>query len=70
MMSVLFIFSRKGVCGWFDFAKAIFAFERMNVYLNPIQGLQYNTPASRIFYVLLNKSKIKKVCKLEMPYWK
>ncbi|MDB4302847.1 dTDP-4-dehydrorhamnose reductase [bacterium] len=66
----LFHYSNEGVCSWYDFAKAIFEINGLDIKVNPIDSKQYPTPAERPFYSVLNKSKIKEMFKLEIPYWK
>jgi dTDP-4-dehydrorhamnose reductase len=66
----LFHYSNEGVCSWYDFAKAIFEINNLEVKVNPIESSEYPTPAERPFYSVLNKSKIKEVYKLDIPYWK
>ncbi|WP_248722660.1 dTDP-4-dehydrorhamnose reductase [Seonamhaeicola sp. ML3] len=63
-------FSNKGVCSWYDFAKAIFAIKEINVKVNAIETWQYPTPAKRPFYSVLNKSKIENKFQIEIPYWR
>ena len=63
-------FSNEGVCSWFDFAKAIFEISGVDIKVGAIQGADYPTKASRPFYSVLNKSKIKKEFNIEIPYWK
>ena len=63
-------FSNEGVCSWYDFAKAIFEINKIDVKVNPIETSQYPTPAKRPSYSLLNKSKIKNKFNLEVPYWR
>lgn len=66
----LFHYSNEGVCSWYDFAKAIFEIEGLPTEVNPIETWQYPTPTERPFYSVLNKTKIKEVFQLEIPYWK
>lgn len=66
----IYHFSNEGVCSWYDFAKAIFELSEISVKVKPIETSQYPTPAKRPFYSVLNKSKIKEVYKLDIPYWK
>ena len=63
----LFHYSNEGVCSWYDFAKAIFEIKKF--YYTPIRSTQYPTPAERPYYSVLNKSKIKEVYGIEIPYW-
>lgn len=66
----LFHYSNEGVCSWYDFAKAIFEIKDITVKVNPIESLQYPTPAKRPYYTVLNKSRIKISFNLNIPYWK
>ncbi|MDC1505113.1 dTDP-4-dehydrorhamnose reductase [Winogradskyella sp.] len=66
----LFHYSNEGVCSWYDFAKAIFEIKEISIKVNPIENTQYPTPAERPYYSVLNKSKIKEVYGIEIPYWK
>ncbi|MEY3787078.1 MAG: NAD(P)-dependent oxidoreductase [Pseudomonadota bacterium] len=63
-------FSNEGICSWFDFAKAIFEYSAINCQVKPIETKDYQTPATRPHYSLLNKAKIKKSFDLNIPYWK
>jgi dTDP-4-dehydrorhamnose reductase len=62
-------YSNEGVCSWYDFAKAIFAYSHTECQLSPIETKDYPTPATRPHYSLLNKSKIKIDFNLTIPYW-
>lgn len=66
----LFHYSNEGVCSWYDFAKAIFELSNLAVLVNPIESVEYPTPAQRPFYSVLNKSSIKERFDLTIPYWK
>jgi dTDP-4-dehydrorhamnose reductase len=66
----IFHYSNEGVCSWYDFAKAIFEINGMDIKLNPIESKAYPTPAERPFYSVLNKTKIKEKFELDIPYWK
>jgi len=66
----IFHYSNEGVASWFDFAKTITEFAGINCKINPIETKDYPLPASRPFYSVLNKSKIKERFGLEIPYWK
>lgn len=63
-------FSNEGVCSWYDFAKAIFESEKTPIKVSPIETIDYPTPATRPFYSLMNKRKIKETFELDIPYWK
>jgi dTDP-4-dehydrorhamnose reductase len=63
-------YSNEGVASWYDFAKAIFEESNMLVKLNPIKSEAYPTPAVRPKFSVMDKSKIKSVWSLEIPYWR
>ena len=66
----IYHYSNEGVCSWYDFAKMIFELSNISCNVNPITTEQYPTPAKRPHYSILNKTKIKKDFKLDIPYWK
>ncbi len=66
----IYHYSNEGVCSWFDFAKAIFEIESIDIKVNPILSEAYPTPAKRPYYSVLDKSKIKKDFDIEISYWK
>jgi len=66
----VFHYSNEGVCSWYDFAKAIFEIKKIDVILNPIESIQFPTPAKRPYYSMLNKKKIKEKNSLFIPYWR
>jgi dTDP-4-dehydrorhamnose reductase len=66
----VFHYSNEGVCSWYDFAKAIFEIKKIDVILNPIESIQFPTPAKRPYYSMLNKKKIKEKYSLFIPYWR
>ena len=63
-------YSNEGVLSWYDFAKEIIRMAKIDCQINPIETKEYPTPASRPYYSLLNKSKIKKEYNIIIPYWK
>ena len=63
-------YSNEGVLSWYDFAKDIMSLAKIECQVNPIETKDYQTPASRPHYSLLNKSKIKKDFNIEIPYYK
>ena len=66
----IYHYSNEGVCSWYDFAKAIFEIENIDIKVNPIESKDYPTPAKRPHYSVLNKNKIKKEFNIIIPYWK
>lgn len=63
-------YSNEGVASWFDFAKAIFDESKTNIKLLPIITDAYPTPARRPTFSVMDKTKIKKELKIEIPYWR
>ncbi|CAL2094198.1 dTDP-4-dehydrorhamnose reductase [Tenacibaculum sp. 190524A02b] len=63
-------YSNEGVASWYDFAKAIMDFSKLQCVIYPIETKEYPTPAKRPNYSLLNKAKIKKDFNIEIPYWR
>ena len=63
-------YSNKGVCSWYDFAKAIFEIKNITLKVNPIVSKQYPTPAKRPFYSLMKAEKIRLEFNIEVPYWR
>ena len=66
----IYNYSNEGVLSWYDFAKEIMRMAKLDCKINPIQTFEYPTPAVRPHFSLLNKSKIKKMFNIEIPYWK
>ncbi len=65
----LFHYSNEGVTSWYDFAKTILAFSGISCNIKPILTKDYPLPASRPCFSVLNKSKIKEMYKIKIPYW-
>ena len=66
----IFHYSNEGVCSWYDFAKAIHrvaGIKGCNVC--PIPTEEYLTAASRPFFSVLDKSRIKATYGADVPYW-
>lgn len=67
----IFHFSNEGVCSWYDFAKAIHRIAGIdNCDIKPIPTEDYPTAATRPFYSLFDKTRIKATYGVEVPYWK
>ncbi len=66
----LYHYSSEGVASWYDFAKAVFDIKSMDVKVRPLSTLEYPTPAKRPQYSIMDKSKIKEVFNLKIPYWR
>lgn len=66
----LYHYSNEGEISWYDFATAIKEIKRLDCKINPIPTTDYPTPAKRPKYSLLDKSKIKRTFKVEVPNWR
>lgn len=66
----IYHYSNEGVTSWFDFAKAIFDISETTVKVNPIPGSAYPTKATRPAFSVMDKSKIKSIFNIEIPYWR
>ena len=62
-------YSNEGVISWYDFAKAIFHESDISCKVKAIESKDFPVKASRPFYSVLNKSKIKNDFQVEVPYW-
>lgn len=66
----IYHYSNEGVCSWYDFAKAIHEMYGIECNVHPIPTEEYPTPAVRPAYSVLNKSKIKRIFGIQIPYWR
>ena len=63
-------FSNEGVCSWYDFTKAIHRLAGINTCsVKPLHTSEYPTKAKRPHYSVLDKTKIKEIYHIEIPYW-
>ena len=63
-------FSTEGVISWYDFTKAIHRLAGITTCkVLPLHTEEYPTPAQRPPYSVLDKTKIKQVYDIEIPYW-
>jgi dTDP-4-dehydrorhamnose reductase len=65
----LYHYSNEGVTSWYDFAKSIFEVSAIEIKLNPIKTVDYPTPAKRPAYSVMDKTKIKRSLKIDIPFW-
>ena len=66
----IYHFSNEGVISWYDFTKAIHRLAGItSCHVRPLHTAEYPTPAARPHYSVLDKTKIKEVYHLEIPYW-
>jgi dTDP-4-dehydrorhamnose reductase len=66
----IYHFSNEGVASWYDFAKAIFEYNKLSCKVNPISTQEYPTAAKRPFYSVLNKQKFKDFFKFDIKHWR
>ena len=65
-----FHFTNEGITTWDEFARAIFEIAHKDCLVNSITTDQYPTRATRPAYSVLDKTKIKTVLGMEIPFWK
>lgn len=65
----IYHYTNEGVCSWYDFAAEIMNLSGLNCKVNPIPSLAYPTKATRPFYSVLDKSKIKNTFNIEISHW-
>ena len=66
----IYHFSNEGVCSWYDFTKAIHRLAGITTCnVKPLHTSEYPTKAKRPHYSVLDKTKIKEVYHVEIPYW-
>ena len=66
----IYHYTNEGVCSWYDFATEIMNLSGLDCKVNPIPSSAYPTKATRPFYSVLSKEKIKNVFNIEIPHWK
>ena len=63
-------YSNEGVCSWFDFTKMIAEYNGTTTCdILPCHSDEFPSPVKRPAYSVLDKTKIKKVFGIEIPYW-
>jgi dTDP-4-dehydrorhamnose reductase len=66
----IYNYSNEGVCSWFDFAKMIARISKQNLCdIKPCHNDEFPSPVVRPSYSVLDKTKIKEVFDLKIPYW-
>lgn len=66
----IYHYSNEGEISWFDFAQAIKEIKGFDCVIKPVKTAEYPTAARRPAYSLLDKSKIKQLFGIEVPFWK
>lgn len=63
-------YSNEGVCTWYDFTKMIAAYSgQTECDVQPCHSNEFPSPVKRPAYSVLDKTKIKEVFGVEVPYW-
>ncbi|MCR6855252.1 dTDP-4-dehydrorhamnose reductase [Paenibacillus jamilae] len=62
--------SNSGVCSWYEFAKEIFRQSNRNVNVNAISTAEFQRPAQRPAYSVLEQKKIAEQGLIMLPNWK
>ena len=66
----IFHFTNEGVCSWFDFAKAIAEYAgHTGCEILPCYSSEFPSPVKRPAYSVLDKSRVKEVIGIKIPYW-
>jgi len=63
-------YSNEGVCSWYDFAIAIHQIYGISCQVDAIESKDYPSIVVRPPYSVLNKSKIKSIFGIQIPYWR
>jgi dTDP-4-dehydrorhamnose reductase len=66
----IFNYSNEGVCSWYDLAMEICRVISCRGKVMPVETADYPTPARRPPYSVMNKSRIKQVYGVAVPYWR
>jgi len=66
----IYHYSNEGVCSWYDFTKMIAEYSgHADCDIRPCHSDEFPSPVKRPAYSVLDKTKIKSVFGLEIPYW-
>ena len=66
----IYHYSDEGVCSWFDFAKMIALYSgNTECDIRPCHSDEFPSPVTRPAYSVLDKTKIKSVFGIQIPYW-
>lgn len=66
----IYHYSNEGVCSWFDFTKMIAEYSgQTSCDIQPCHSDEFPSPVKRPSYSVLDKTKIKEVFELLIPYW-
>lgn len=68
--SGIYHYSNEGVCSWYDFTKMIAALAgHTSCDIQPCHSSEFPSPVIRPAYSVLDKTKIKEIFGLKIPYW-
>lgn len=63
-------YSNEGVCSWYDFTKMIAEYNgTTDCDIQPCHSDEFPSPVKRPSYSVLDKTKIKEIFDVEVPYW-
>lgn len=66
----IYHYSNEGVCSWYDFTRMIAEYNGTTACdVQPCHSDEFPSPVKRPSYSVLDKTKIKKVFGLRIPYW-
>ena len=66
----IYHYSNEGVCSWFDFTKMIAEYNgTTGCDVQPCHSSEFSSPVARPSYSVLDKTKIKEVFGVLVPYW-
>lgn len=69
LINGIFNFSNQGQVTWADFARRIFSIKNLDCRVNDISTVDYNAPAPRPAYSVLDCSKIQRFLPYPIPNW-
>jgi len=69
-VSGVYHYSNEGVCSWYDFTKIIAEYSGHTACdIQPCHSSEYPSPVTRPAYSVLDKTKVKAIFGLKIPYW-
>ncbi len=66
----IYHYSNEGVCSWYDFTKMIAEYSgQTECKIQPCHSDEFPSPVKRPAYSVLDKTKIKNIFEVDVPYW-
>src|SRR5699024_5626031 len=66
----IYHYSNDGVCSWYDFTKMIAEYNGTTACdIRPCHSDEFPSPVTRPSYSVLDKTKIKNIFGIRIPYW-